>query len=160
LRTTSWLSGCRRFPPIPPIGPFSAAQDAVTAEMTLAAAVEPSTTDVGEPGTPGNAFKATGKETAPGQLAKQPTVAETDETIAPRIKKYAYAEPATSTSGAVQAQGEVRETGASTKKADGTTNVSPKKKADKGDTAETAMTATDSTPKKGGTPKKDRTDNE
>ena len=157
-------------PPLPPLPPFpfaAAAQDAVPADLSLAAALDPSTANVGEPEKSGNAFGATGEETAPDQLAKQTTVAEAaatvteaEETTAPRIKieKGADAEAATATSGA------------SPKKADGSTNGSPKqKKVDKGDNPESAKAGTDSgttaastspkTGKKDGTPKKDRTDN-
>ena len=173
------------YPPRPPVqGPFLALGTllgpAETAELTMVAAAEPSTTDVGKPETPGNALKATGKETAPGQLAKQSTaseqteatIAESEETIAPRIKikKYADepttdAESATSTSGAIQAQGEVRDTGVSNGTPAGAAGVSPIDKGDQGEKPETAKGATETsassvstsheTGKKGGTGKKE-----
>jgi hypothetical protein len=150
------------YPPRPPVqGPFLALETLLgpteTAELTMAAAAEPSTTDVVKPETPGNVLTATGKETAPGQLAKQPTateqteatIAESEGTIAPRIKFKKYAdEPttdpvsATSTSGAVQAQGDVRDSGVSNGKPAGATGVSPKDKGDKGEKPETATGAT------------------
>jgi hypothetical protein len=149
------------YPPRPPVqGPFLAlgtlAAPTQTAELTMAAAADPSTTDVGKPEMPGNPFKAAGKETAPGQLAEatvadveaEATVTDANETIAPRINKRAK-----------DTQGEVRETGASTKKAPETAKTAT-------DTAAPAASPSpktgkkDATSKNDGTPKNDRTDNE
>jgi hypothetical protein len=167
------------YPPRPPVqGPFLALNTllgpAETAELATAAVAEPSTTDVVESETPGNASEPAGKETAPGQLAKQATIAEPEETMTPpiKIKKFAEdattdAESATSTSRAVQVQGVVRDTGASNGRPAGATTVSPKDKGDKGEKPETAKGATETsassvstsheTGKKDDTSKKDDT---